>query len=32
VVDLSYTRFWGGGIYNLTSDRDFVAVTAKFLF
>ena len=32
VLDLSYTSFWGGGIYNLTSDRDFVAVSAKYLF
>lgn len=32
VLDLSYTRFWGGGIFNLTSDRDFVAVSAKYLF
>lgn len=32
VLDLSYTSFWGGGVYNLTSDRDFVAVSAKYLF
>jgi len=32
VLDMSYTRFWGGGIFNLTSDRDFLAVTAKYLF
>jgi hypothetical protein len=32
VLDLSYTSFWGGGVFNLTSDRDFVAVSAKYLF
>lgn len=32
VFDVSYTAFMGGGIYNLTSDRDFFAVTAKYSF
>jgi hypothetical protein len=30
--DLSYTTFGGGGRYNLTSDRDFVGVNAKYSF
>jgi hypothetical protein len=32
VIDVSYTRFWGGGTFNLTSDRDFAAISAKYLF
>ncbi len=31
-ADLSYTRFYGAGIFNLISDRDFVAVSAKYAF
>ena len=31
-ADLSYTRFFGAGIFNLVSDRDFVAVSAKYAF
>ena len=31
-ADLSYTRFYGAGIFNLLSDRDFVAVSAKYAF
>ncbi len=31
-ADLSYTRFYGAGIFNLVSDRDFVAVSAKYAF
>jgi hypothetical protein len=31
-LDLSWTRFGGAGRYNDINDRDFVAVTAKFLF
>ncbi len=30
--DLSYTRFYGAGIFNLVSDRDFVAVSARYAF
>lgn len=31
-ADLSYTRFYGAGIFNLISDRDFVSVSAKYSF
>jgi hypothetical protein len=31
-TDLSYTRFYGAGIFNLVSDRDFVAVSARYAF
>lgn len=31
-ADLSYTRFFGAGTFNLISDRDFVAVSAKYAF
>jgi hypothetical protein len=30
--DLSYTNFFGGGDYNLISDRDFVAFSVKYSF
>lgn len=30
--DLSYTRFWGAGNYNLIHDRDFVALNIKYSF
>ncbi len=32
VFDLAYTNFFGGGDYNLISDRDFVQATAKYSF
>ena len=32
VFDLSYTNYFGGGQYNLISDRDFVAFVAKYSF
>ncbi|HZP65498.1 MAG TPA: DUF1302 domain-containing protein [Rudaea sp.] len=31
-VDLSYTSYFGGGQFNLISDRDFVAFVAKYSF
>ncbi len=31
-ADLSYTQFYGAGIFNLISDRDFVSFTAKYSF
>ncbi len=31
-LDLSYTNFFGGGQFNLISDRDFVAFVAKYSF
>ena len=31
-ADVSYTRFFGAGIFNLISDRDFVSVNAKYSF
>lgn len=31
-ADLSYTRFYGAGIFNLISDRDFVSLNAKYSF
>ncbi len=31
-VDLSYTRFWGGGDKNLVNDRDFVALVGRLSF
>ncbi len=31
-VDLSYTNYFGGGQFNLISDRDFVAFVAKYSF
>jgi Protein of unknown function (DUF1302) len=31
-ADLSYTRFFGAGLFNTISDRDFVAVSAKYAF
>lgn len=31
-VDVSYTRFSGAGNFNLISDRDFVAFTARYAF
>ncbi|MEO8460392.1 MAG: DUF1302 domain-containing protein [Dokdonella sp.] len=30
--DASYTNFFGGGSFNLISDRDFVALSAKYAF
>jgi hypothetical protein len=31
-VDLSYTAFYGAGIFNLISDRDFASLTVKYSF
>ncbi len=31
-ADLSYTSFFGAGIFNTISDRDFVSFTAKYAF
>jgi hypothetical protein len=31
-LDLSYTNYFGGGQFNLISDRDFVAFVAKYSF
>ncbi|MCB1607600.1 MAG: DUF1302 domain-containing protein [Xanthomonadales bacterium] len=31
-ADLSYTTFFGAGIFNTISDRDFVSFTAKYSF
>ncbi|HEX4482006.1 MAG TPA: DUF1302 domain-containing protein [Rudaea sp.] len=31
-VDLSYTNYFGGGQFNLVSDRDFVAFVVKYSF
>jgi hypothetical protein len=31
-ADVSYTRFYGAGIFNLISDRDFVAFSARYSF
>jgi len=31
-VDLSYTDYFGAGQFNLISDRDFVALVAKYSF
>ncbi len=31
-LDLSYTRYSGGGRYNLISDRDFIATSLKYSF
>lgn len=31
-VDVSYTRFMGAGNFNLITDRDFVAFTARYAF
>jgi len=31
-ADLSYTSYFGAGIYNLLSDRDFVSVNFKYSF
>jgi Protein of unknown function (DUF1302) len=31
-VDFSYTNYFGGGQFNLISDRDFVAFVAKYSF
>jgi hypothetical protein len=31
-ADLSYTRFYGAGVFNLLGDRDFVSITAKYAF
>ncbi len=31
-ADLSYTRFYGAGIFNLISDRDFVSFSARYSF
>ena len=31
-LDLSYTNYFGGGQFNLISDRDFVALVAKYSF
>ena len=31
-ADLSYTRFFGGGEFNLISDRDFVSFTVRYSF
>lgn len=31
-ADVSYTRFYGAGIFNLISDRDFVALSARYSF
>lgn len=30
--DVAYTNFFGGGDFNLISDRDFIAFTAKYSF
>jgi hypothetical protein len=30
--DLSYTRYFGAGRYNLINDRDFVAANIKYSF
>ncbi|NOY67256.1 MAG: DUF1302 domain-containing protein [Gammaproteobacteria bacterium] len=30
--DASYTNYFGGGLFNLISDRDFVAISAKYSF
>ncbi len=31
-ADISYTRYWGAGRYNLINDRDFVAANIKYSF
>jgi len=31
-LDLSYTNYFGGGQFNLLSDRDFIAFVAKYSF
>ena len=31
-LDLSYTNYFGGGQFNLISDRDFIAMVAKYSF
>ena len=31
-VDLSYTDYFGGGQFNLLSDRDFLAFVVKYSF
>ena len=31
-LDVSYTNYFGGGQFNLLSDRDFVAFVAKYSF
>jgi hypothetical protein len=30
--DLSYTRYFGAGRYNLINDRDFLAANLKYSF
>jgi hypothetical protein len=32
VFDLAYTRFNGGGIFNLIRDRDFAAFSVRYSF
>ncbi len=31
-ADIAYTRFWGGGQFNLLRDRDFVGVSLRYSF
>jgi hypothetical protein len=31
-VDLSYTRYWGAGEYNLSNDRDHVTFSVRYDF
>ena len=31
-IDLSYTNYMGGGSYNLSNDRDFIAASVRYSF
>ena len=31
-IDLSYTSFFGGGIFNQIADRDFAGIAVKYAF